>query len=181
MFDEKLSRAGWRTPSTHWLSARSRPPVPTAIDLTNCCEQVSSRVASDRWCCSAWPRTGVPPPARLEAAEFDSPMGRPWPTTSSASLEGAQPRQPSNSRPEAPYHSSRSASVLPHRRGARRRTRAPAAGRHAVACVWVGRVHAARRAASGRRWEGERAPRARARAPRAAAPKASKRSGQHDM
>ena len=102
VFDEKRSQAGWRTPSTHWLSARSRPPVPTAIDLTNCCEQVSSRVASDRWCCSAWPRTGVPPPARLEAAEFDSPMGRPWPTTSSASLEGAQPRQPSNSRPEAP-------------------------------------------------------------------------------
>ena len=77
VFDEKLSQAGWRTPSTHWLSARSRPPVPTAIDLTNCCEQVSSRVASGRWCCSAWPRTGVPPPARLEAAEFDSPMGRP--------------------------------------------------------------------------------------------------------
>ena len=92
MFDEKLSQAGWRTPSTHWLSTRSRPPVPPAMDLTNCCEQVSSRVASDRWCCSACPRTGVPPPARLEAAEFDSPMGLPWLTTSAASLEGVQPR-----------------------------------------------------------------------------------------
>ena len=54
MFDEKLSQAGWRTPSTHWLSARSRPPVPRAMDLINCCEQVSSRplvllsVAQDR-------------------------------------------------------------------------------------------------------------------------------------
>ena len=77
VFDEKLSQAGWRTPSTHWLSARSRPPVPTAMDLTNCCEQVSSRVASDRLVLLSVAQDRSPASTRLEAAEFDSPMGRP--------------------------------------------------------------------------------------------------------
>ena len=47
------------------------------MDLTNCCEQVSSRVASDRLVLLSVAQDRSPASTRLEAAEFDSPMGRP--------------------------------------------------------------------------------------------------------
>ena len=60
----------------------------------------------------SWPRTGVPPLLRAEAAGFDSQMGRPSGQTSTTRRKVRQPLADARTRP-LPMHCSRTDSVCP--------------------------------------------------------------------
>ena len=81
--------SGWSTPSNPQSNPPNFPPPTPSVTLTVCSVHTSCAGRCSSWSRAAAklrPRIGILPPALLEAAGFDSPVGQPWSTTSSTSF-----------------------------------------------------------------------------------------------